>query len=63
MALFVFLLDFGTVPTMWHYWLFYGTLELFQQYDIICFSIGFWNCSDNVALLVFLWDFGTVTNI
>jgi hypothetical protein len=28
---------------------FYVTLELFQQYGIICFSIGLWNSSDNVA--------------
>jgi len=33
---------------------FYVTLELFRQYGIICSSIGFWNYSDNVALLVFL---------
>ena len=39
MTLFVFLLDFGTVPTKWHYWFFYGTLELLQTYDIICFPI------------------------
>ena len=67
--LFGFLLDFGTVPTVWHYLflygtlelfrqcniflLFYVTLELFQQFGIICFSIGLWNCSDSVALFVF----------
>ena len=65
-ALFVFLCDFGTVPTVWHYlffyviwnfptvWhylFFYWTLELFRQCGIICFPIGHWNCSGSVALL------------
>ena len=39
-ALFVFLRDFGPVPTVWHYWFSYWTLELFRQRGIICFSIG-----------------------
>jgi hypothetical protein len=46
-ALFVFLWDFGTVPTVWHYLFNYGTLELSQQCGIICFFI-------------LLLDFGTV---
>jgi hypothetical protein len=29
----------GTGQTVWHYWFFYGTLELLQTYDIICFPI------------------------
>jgi len=55
-ALFVFLLDFGTVPTVWYYWFFYWTLELFRHCGIISLSIGFWKCSDSVASLVFLLD-------
>jgi hypothetical protein len=31
MALFVFLLDFGTAPTVWNYLFFYWSLELFRQ--------------------------------
>jgi hypothetical protein len=27
------------------------------------FSIGLWNCSDSVALVVFIWDFGTVPTV
>jgi len=42
---------------------FYWTLDLFQQCSIICFSIGLWNCSDSVGLLVFLLDFGTVPTV
>jgi hypothetical protein len=57
-ALFVFLLNFGDVPTLWHYLFLYWNLELFRQRGIIGFSIGLWNCSDSVALLVFLLDFG-----
>jgi hypothetical protein len=49
-ALIVFLLDFGTVPTVWHYWFFYWSLELFRQCGIIGFSIELWNCSNHVAL-------------
>ena len=56
----IFLWDLGTVPTIWHYLFFYWTLELLRQCEIICFSIGLWNCSDSVPLFVFIWDFGTV---
>ena len=49
-ALLGFLLDFGTIPTVWHYCFFY-------------FSIGLWNCSDSVAVFVFIWDFGTVPTV
>jgi hypothetical protein len=56
-------LDFGTVATLWHYWFFNETLELFWQCAIIWFSIGLWNCSDSVALLVFHFDFGTVLTV
>ena len=59
-ALSVFLLDFGTVPTVWHYLFFYWTLILFRQCGIIYFSVGLWNCSDNKISFVFLLDFGTV---
>jgi hypothetical protein len=48
----------STVPTMWHYLFFYWTLKLFRQCGMLGFSIGHWNWSDSVALLVFLWDFG-----
>ena len=58
--LFVFLLDLGTVPIVWHTLFFYMTLDLFRQYGIICFSIGLWNCSVIVALFVFVLKFGTV---
>jgi len=72
-TLLVFLLDFGTVPTVWHFlfsiglWncfdsvvllVFYWTLELFRKCDFIFFYIGLWNCSYSVALLIFLLDFG-----
>jgi hypothetical protein len=56
-------LEFGTVPTVWHYLCFDRTLELFRQCGIICFSVGHWNCSDSVALFVLIWDFGTVTTM
>ena len=60
MTLFVSLLDFGTVPTVWHYLFFDRTLELFRECGIISFSFGHCNCSDSVALFVLIWDFGTV---
>jgi hypothetical protein len=53
--LFVFLLDFGTVPIIWHYFFFYWTLILFRQCGIIFFSVGLWNCSDSVALFLLYW--------
>ena len=52
-ASFVFLWDYGTVPTVWHYLFFYWTLELSRQCGIICFPIGLWNCSDSVTSFVF----------
>ena len=77
--LFGFLLDLGTVATVWHYLVLYGTLELFWQCGIICFYMGLWNCSDsvtffcvsmwlwncsnNLALFVSLLDFGTVPTV
>jgi hypothetical protein len=44
---------------------FYGRLELIRECGIIWFSIGLWNCSDSVALLIFhfsirLWNCSTV---
>jgi uncharacterized membrane protein YiaA len=57
-VLFVFLLDFGTVPRVWHYLLLYWILELFRQCGMICFSMGLWNCSDSVALFVFHFSIG-----
>ena len=50
MALFVLLLDFGTVPTVWHYCFFH-------------FSIELWSSCDSVALLVCLWVYGTVLTV
>jgi hypothetical protein len=43
----VFLLDFGTVPTVWY----------------LLFSVKFRNCSDSVVSLVFLLDLGTVPTV
>ena len=43
-VVFVFLLDFGTVPTAWYFLFFYYILELFRQRGIFCFSIRFWKC-------------------
>jgi uncharacterized membrane protein YhaH (DUF805 family) len=45
---------------MWHDWFIHWTLELVRQCGIIGFSIEHWNCSDHVALFVFLLDFGTL---
>ena len=59
-ALFVFIWDFDTVPTIWHYLFLYWTLELFRQCGIICFSIGLWNSSDSVGIICFsmgVWDY------
>jgi len=38
---------------VWHYRFIYWTLELISECGIICFTIGLWNCSDSVALLIF----------
>jgi hypothetical protein len=40
-ALLVFLLNFETVPTLWHYLFFYWTLELFRECVIIGFKTQF----------------------
>ena len=37
---FVFLLEFGNVPTVWYFLFFYWSLEMFRQCGIFCFSIG-----------------------
>jgi hypothetical protein len=58
-ALLIFILDFGTVPRVWHYLFLYGTLELFREYGILCFDMGLWDYSHSVALLMYLLDFGT----
>jgi len=58
-ASFVYLCDFGNVPTIWQYLFFYVTLELFQQYGIICFSMVLCNSCDSVSIIWFsigLWD-------
>jgi hypothetical protein len=72
-ALFVFLMVFDIVPTVWHHLFIYWTLEMFRQCNIlflyvrlepirecgiIWFSIELWNCSDSVALLVFHFSIG-----
>ena len=47
---FVFLVDFGTVPTVWYFLFFF-------------LAVRFWNCSDSVVFFVFLVDFGTVPTV
>ena len=77
--LFVFLLDFRIVLTVWYLLFFCQILELFRQCEIVCFSfriqnctdsvelhvfsVRFQNCSDSVELLVFLFDFRTVRTV
>ena len=63
MALLVFIWDFGTVLTVWHYLFLYRTLELFRQCGMIGFSMGLWNSTDIVPLFGFLLDFGTVLTV
>jgi hypothetical protein len=77
-ALFVFLMVFDTVPTVWHHLFIYWTLEMFRQCNIfflyvildlirecgiMWFSIGLWNCCESVALLVCKWEFETVSTV
>ena len=57
----IFLLDFGTVPTLWYFLFFYWTLELFRQCGIFSFSVRFWNCSDSVVFFVFVFHLIFVT--
>jgi hypothetical protein len=57
-ALLVFIWEFETVPIVWHYLFFYWTLEMFRQFDIICFSTALWNFFESVALLVFHFSIG-----
>jgi hypothetical protein len=63
--LFGFLLDFGTVPTVWHYWFFIFLLGFgaVATVWVIGFSVGLWNCFDSVPLFSFLLDFGTVPTV
>ena len=51
--------EFGIIGFSFFYW----TLELFRQCGIICFDMELWNCSDSVALFVFICDFGTVPTV
>ena len=60
---FVFLLDLGTVPTVWYFLFFYQIQGLFRQCGIFCFSIRFRDCSDSVVFFVFLLDLGTVPTV
>jgi hypothetical protein len=78
-AILCFLLGFGTIPTVWHYWFFYWHLELIRQCGVTGFSMGLpncsdsvpllvfymglWNCSDSVAFFIFLLDFGTAPTV
>ena len=39
---FVFLLEFGNVPTVWHFLFFYWSLEMFRQCGIFLFFIIFY---------------------
>ena len=63
MVYFVFLLDFGTLPTVWYILFFYWILELIRQCGIFCFSIRFWNSFDSVVYFVFLLDFRTLPTV
>jgi hypothetical protein len=36
---------------------------MFRHCSVICFYMGFWNCSDSVALFVFLLEFGSVPTV
>ena len=59
-ALSVYLLYFGTDQTVWRDFFFYGTLELYWQWAIICCSIVLWNSSDSVSIICFsmgLWNY------
>jgi hypothetical protein len=60
---FVFLLEFGAVPTVWYLLFFYWSLELFLQCGICCFSIGVWSCSYSVVFVVFLLEFAAVPTV
>jgi hypothetical protein len=60
---FVFLLDFRTLPTVWYILFFYWSLEIFRQCSIFCFSIRFWNRSDSVVYFVFLLGFRTLPTV
>jgi hypothetical protein len=54
---FVFLLEFGAVPTVRYLLFSYWSLELCLQCGICCFSIGVWSCSYSVVFVVFLVEF------
>jgi hypothetical protein len=61
-ALFGFLLDFGTVPRVWHCLVFYWTLELFRQCGIIGFSFFYWTLElfrqcGFICFSMGLWDY------
>ena len=58
MTLFVFLLKFDTVPTVWYSLFIYWTLEMFRQCSFFCVSMWCWNCSDNMTLFVFHFFIG-----
>jgi hypothetical protein len=60
--LFVLLLDFGTVPRVWHCLFFYWTLELFRQCGIIGFSFFYWTLElfrqcGFICFSMGLWDY------
>ena len=55
----VFLLDLGTVPTVWYLLFFCQIVERFHLCGISCFSARLQNCSESVISLVYLLDFGT----
>ena len=62
MALFVSLLDFGTVPRVWHYCFFsflldFGTVPTVWHYLFLYGTLGLlWQC----GIMVFVLEFGTV---
>jgi hypothetical protein len=57
----IFVLDFGTVPTVWYFLLDFGTvltvwylrIRFWNCSDSVVFSVRFWNYSDSVVFLVF----------
>ena len=55
--------DFGNVPTVWYPLFFCWGLEMFRRCGILCFSVGFWKCSDSVVSLAFLLGFGNVPTV
>ena len=56
----IFLLDFGTVPTLWYF-----SIWLWNSADIVVFLFFYWTLEQcrHCGIFVFLLDFGTVPDI